>query len=200
MVEIAVGLITSAVVLLVLYDLLIGFKRKSSRKRAEQEIDTLDFAAVRTQLRDKLKWDISRAIDATNEYRKFLKLVLKHKGKTIVPWNDDLDLFWHQHILNTYDYEHMCKRIFGYHLHHTPGSDHNASALLAAARYTASLRRLDQIDSGPTRSQVATAVPKSRSSTKSSCGSCHTSSCSTNSCSSSSSCGSSCGGGGCGGD
>ncbi len=46
-------------------------------------------------------------------------------GFMLVPWpnaegQDDLDQFWHQHILDTAKYANDCNRLFGRMIHHNP--------------------------------------------------------------------------------
>jgi hypothetical protein len=38
----------------------------------------------------------------------------------IVPWYEELDNLWHEHILDTRKYEIDCRNIFGSIIHHNP--------------------------------------------------------------------------------
>jgi hypothetical protein len=53
------------------------------------------------------------------EYRRFLALKREYPDKDIVP-HKTIDVFWHQHILDTAKYAQDCEAIFGYFLHHFP--------------------------------------------------------------------------------
>ncbi len=69
----------------------------------------------------------------------------------LVPWptpegRDDLDQFWHQHILDTPKYAADCNRLFGRMIHHNPhvvrGSDQESYAVLKTQRlYARTLAR-----------------------------------------------------------
>ncbi len=50
-------------------------------------------------------------------------MLAENDGKTISPWSDDLDLFWHEHILDTMKYAQDCKCIFGHFIQHDPHID-----------------------------------------------------------------------------
>lgn len=41
----------------------------------------------------------------------------------IIPPTQDIDDFWHQHILNTFKYEKDCLEFLGFFLHHYPHTD-----------------------------------------------------------------------------
>lgn len=52
-------------------------------------------------------------------YRGFLLLYALNPGEIIVP-TQELDEFWHTHILDTLKYEEDCQTVFGFTLHHFP--------------------------------------------------------------------------------
>lgn len=87
---------------------------KKSRKA------TLSLKRVRNQIRKKLKWDKSRIESAEKEYRKFLALVGTSQKKEYRPTSEDMDQFWHFHILDTTKYIKDCQVLFGFYLHHIP--------------------------------------------------------------------------------
>ena len=58
-------------------------------------------------------WSPDRVQNAENEYRKFLYLLMLRPEEMLVPWHDDLDLFWHEHILHTEQYAVDCRHLFG---------------------------------------------------------------------------------------
>jgi len=65
-------------------------------------------------------WSPDRVQNAENEYRKFLYLLMLRPEEMLVPWHDDLDLFWHEHILHTEQYAVDCRHLFGRFIHHDP--------------------------------------------------------------------------------
>ena len=54
------------------------------------------------------------------EYRKFLYLICINPDKCIVPWHDEMDNLWHEHILDTRKYIKDCELIHGKIIHHNP--------------------------------------------------------------------------------
>ena len=87
-----------------------------------EDIHAIDFTMVKLKLQDKeegLGWDSAECDEAAAEYKKFLALKRSYPEKEIVP-NKQVDLFWHQHILDTQKYAEDCETVFGYFLHHFP--------------------------------------------------------------------------------
>ena len=56
---------------------------------------------------------------ASQAYRQFLTLRLRHPDRVLVP-SALIDLVWHYHILDTRKYTEDCERIFGHFVHHDP--------------------------------------------------------------------------------
>lgn len=87
-----------------------------------EDINAIDFTMVKQKIQDEeegLSWSAAQCDDAENEYKRFLALKRSYPEKEIVP-NKQVDLFWHQHILDTQKYAEDCENIFGYFLHHFP--------------------------------------------------------------------------------
>src|SRR5579871_126327 len=85
----------------------------------------LDLYSVRDAMMEKHGWTRERADAAREEYVRFLTLLQMRPGFMLVPWldaegRDDLDQFWHQHILDTQKYAKDCKAVFGRMIHHNP--------------------------------------------------------------------------------
>ena len=85
----------------------------------------IDLTSVRDAVMEKHGWTGERAEAAEAEYVRFLTLLQMRPGFMLVPWmdgegRDDLDQFWHQHILDTAKYEADCKAMFGRMIHHNP--------------------------------------------------------------------------------
>jgi len=86
------------------------------------DINKLDFTMIKRKLQDKEEgqgWVESECNQAEEEYKKFLALKRTYPEKDIVP-NKMVDLFWHQHILDTEKYAEDCDIIFGHFIHHYP--------------------------------------------------------------------------------
>ncbi|AXA92028.1 glycine-rich domain-containing protein-like [Massilia sp. YMA4] len=64
-------------------------------------------------------WTLERANAVEFEYRRFLYLMKKFPNEQTAPLQD-VDTFWHYHILDTLKYATDCQRVFGYFLHHFP--------------------------------------------------------------------------------
>lgn len=87
-----------------------------------EDINAIDFTMVKLKIQDQeegLGWTASQCDEAEKDYKKFLALKRTYPGKEIVP-NKQVDLFWHQHILDTVKYADDCQEIFGYFMHHFP--------------------------------------------------------------------------------
>jgi hypothetical protein len=82
-------------------------------------IDALDFARMKAKLLHRRQWTPETVARAEAGYRQFLKLAAQYPGTAIVP-NEEVDQFWHAHILDTRRYADDCERIFGFVLHHNP--------------------------------------------------------------------------------
>lgn len=165
------------------------------------KIELIDLRGVKDKLRSKkgwwwLFWNDLDKLEA--EYRKFLYLIAEDPTKTVVPWTQALDDFWHEHILDTRKYQEDCDKIFGKLIHHNPnlpkGTEEHTKAVKSTKKsYQSNFKSKSSSGSSPIDSYVAPidfgSSISDHSSSHSSCGS------SSSSCSSSS-CGSSCGGGG----
>lgn len=88
-----------------------------------QAIDELDFSRIKAKLMYRREGVVAlRRIErAEAGYRQFLKLAAKYPDAPIVP-SEEVDEFWHMHILDTQRYGADCERIFGYMIHHDPYS------------------------------------------------------------------------------
>lgn len=106
-----------------LFDWILGGSKKHvacSKKEAKILVNSTSLDIVRWKVKEKCDWDDSRLNEAEREYRKFLYLAACNPEETVVPWTEDLDIFWHYHVLDTRKYTVDCERIFGYYLHHDP--------------------------------------------------------------------------------
>ena len=65
-------------------------------------------------------WTQEQASLAELWYRRYLTLVLIAPPEIALVPNGPIDLFWHQHILDTRAYARDCQHIFGEFIHHFP--------------------------------------------------------------------------------
>lgn len=77
----------------------------------------LDLRQVVAQFVNYQGWSVERAAAGERRYRRFfyLKAVLPEGHASPTP---EVDLFWHQHIINTRQYGADCQRVGGRFMHH----------------------------------------------------------------------------------
>lgn len=116
--------------------------------RMWQAIDGLDFARMKAKLlhRRDGQWTPETVARAEAGYRQFLKLAAQYPDTAIVP-SEEVDQFWHAHILDTRRYADDCERIFGFVLHHNPyvgidGADDEARLFELASATGALMERM----------------------------------------------------------
>ncbi len=83
-------------------------------------IESLDLEFVYKQLTNRKGWEPERARQVEAKYRRFLYLCIAESFPTVP--EEDVDEFWHQHILNTQEYAAQTQSIAGKFLHHAPSS------------------------------------------------------------------------------
>jgi hypothetical protein len=82
-------------------------------------IEELDFSNIKIKLVRQNKISEKQINHTENDYRRFLKLILLFPREKIVPTNE-IDIFWHEHILDSKRYVPETTKIFGQYLHHDP--------------------------------------------------------------------------------
>ncbi len=85
-------------------------------------VEALDLEPIKfkvTHPEGDKRWSREHAEYLAREYKRFLTLLVKYPDDTIAPTNE-VDEFWHMHILDTRKYAEDCQNIFGYFLHHFP--------------------------------------------------------------------------------
>lgn len=130
-----------------------------------RRIAALELEPVRQKAIKRHGWDDAKATILEAEYRDFLILLAENDGKTVSPWSDDLDLFWHEHILDTQRYAQDCKWIFGHFIQHDPHIDKRPSHHEQTKNMTMVLRKA-QLDAREDRRRRV-AVTSASSSTAS---------------------------------
>jgi hypothetical protein len=89
---------------------------------AKRHIQNLDLASVRAKLQEKLGWSADQAQRVEGDYKRFLYALAHNRPEVIIsPPSQEVDEFWHQHILDTRKYRNDCQTIFGHYVDHTPG-------------------------------------------------------------------------------
>ena len=101
--------------------------KKINRKEVEKAkslIATIDLNMVKKKLMDVKTgngWTQAYCDDIESLYREFLLMVYLFPKKAIVPTRE-IDIFWHNHILDTKAYAKDCKKVFSKFIHHYPYS------------------------------------------------------------------------------
>lgn len=116
--------------------------------RSMEDIEALDLALIKLKLQDAEEgpgWSAERCDAVEIDYKRFLALKRVYPESEIVP-NREVDLFWHQHILDTEKYAKDCEALFGSFLHHYPyfgmQGEEDYANLCAAFRETQELYEL----------------------------------------------------------
>jgi hypothetical protein len=85
-------------------------------------IAALDLESIKMKIMHKESgegWSAERTNATETEYRRFLYLMKAYPHVEASPL-EDVDIFWHYHILDTMKYARDCEQVFGYFLHHYP--------------------------------------------------------------------------------
>ena len=85
-------------------------------------IESLDLEMIKfkaTRAEDGYGWSQAYADQMAIAYKRYLVLHAKYPEMTLAP-EQDVDRFWHMHILDTRKYAADCEATFGHFLHHFP--------------------------------------------------------------------------------
>lgn len=88
-----------------------------------EKINDLDLEAIKFKLvfdAHGPHWDVEKVTQIEFLYKPFLVLIGKYPDRQIVPFSEDIDVFWHHHILDTLKYPKDCMDIFGRFIHYFP--------------------------------------------------------------------------------
>jgi len=91
-------------------------------EQAKQYIDNIDFSMVIDKIVRTKKWKKRDVEKICEQYRHFLFLNKKYcttPDQALAP-SEEIDEFWHNHILDTKKYRADCEKIFGYYADHYP--------------------------------------------------------------------------------
>ncbi|HEX9965510.1 MAG TPA: glycine-rich domain-containing protein-like [Allosphingosinicella sp.] len=89
---------------------------------AMEAIASIDLTMVKKKLMDPEEgqgWSQEHTEWVEQRYRRYLCMLYLSRRGSVVPTRD-IDLFWHQHILDTRGYADDCDRVFGEFIHHFP--------------------------------------------------------------------------------
>ena len=92
-----------------------------SLEEAKAYIDAIDFSQVIDKIVKTKQWKKADVAKICVLYRNFLFLQKKYMHEFgALPPSEEIDEFWHNHILDTKKYCVDCEKIFGAYLHHYP--------------------------------------------------------------------------------
>lgn len=117
--------------------------------QAQHYIENLNFSRIIDKMVSHQGWLRSEAEATCELYRHFLFLQKKYPEHAPLPPSEDIDEFWHAHILDTEKYHQDCQIIFGKYAHHYPyfGIDEKTTAV-DGARAFALTQQLHQKEFG----------------------------------------------------
>lgn len=96
-------------------------RQSPSLAQARSYIYSIDFTSIVNKLIKHNGWLSKDAHNTCLLYRNFLYLNKKYQQQLgALPPSEDIDEFWHNHILDTEKYERDCHAIFGRFFHHYP--------------------------------------------------------------------------------
>lgn len=93
--------------------------KNEQEEQIRHYIFTIDFSDIINKLIHRHGWSRSDVEKTSGMYRKYLFLRKKYE-KYVLPPSEEIDEFWHHHILETKKYREDCDVIFGYYLDHYP--------------------------------------------------------------------------------
>ena len=106
-----------------LTDPVVGSHGVSTDERLKR-LEKLDLTNIRRKLMEPEPegkgWSEAQALEAEKWYRRYLGIIIKYPHATQHVPNTPIDIFWHQHILDTTAYAEDCQYVLSYFLHHYP--------------------------------------------------------------------------------
>ncbi|MEO8152971.1 MAG: hypothetical protein ABI605_07870 [Rhizobacter sp.] len=95
---------------------------KKTLEHTMAAIEALDLGLIKfkaTRQEDGYGWSPAHADKMEQAYKRYLILHAKYPAMTLAP-DQDVDRFWHMHILDTRKYAADCETTFGHFVHHFP--------------------------------------------------------------------------------
>jgi len=83
-------------------------------------IYNIDFSNIINKMTSHHSWKRKDVEKVCGMYRHFLWLHKKYESQYALPPSEEIDEFWHNHILDTQQYRKDCQIIFGKYLDHYP--------------------------------------------------------------------------------
>jgi len=102
--------------------------KKRLNKNAEALVASIDLKVISGRMENIPEWSKEKVALAEKEYRRFLYLIKMYPEESMVP-SEEVDEFWHHHILDTRKYADDCQTLFGQFLHHNPNLAKGSDAL-----------------------------------------------------------------------
>lgn len=111
-----------------------------SKQAFQEKLDSLDLELIAKKLMHPEHgqgWTPLQVNQAITRYKMFLYLIYLYPNSLIVP-TQEIDLMWHQHILDTRKYAQDCQWLFGYFVHHYPyfGLENEAERLASSTAFS----------------------------------------------------------------
>lgn len=91
-----------------------------------------DFDFLQNRVMEEHSWDAGRAEGAIREYLRFMQMLAEAPKMELVA-SSDVDLVWHEHLIDTQNYAADCLRLFGRFLHHRRARTSDELAAIPAA-------------------------------------------------------------------
>jgi hypothetical protein len=121
---------------------------KASDSQLKQSIESIDFSMIIKKMTHHQGWSHDDANEACRLYKNWLFLTLKYPDKKLPP-SEDIDEFWHNHILDTIKYRADCDKLFGKYIDHYPYVGIDGKSTMADGEYTfADTQHLHQVEFG----------------------------------------------------
>lgn len=87
--------------------------------KLDETIEALDLGPIKFKLMKESNWSVEKLDDVEKQYKGFLHVCKNYPQLDVMP-TQNIDEFWHTHILDTEKYMEDCNNIFGHYLHHYP--------------------------------------------------------------------------------
>lgn len=91
-----------------------------------------DYGFLLERVMDEYKWDVDRSRGAIVEYLRFMQMLGEAPQMELIA-SSDVDLVWHEHILDTMNYGPDCIKLFGRFLNHRRARTPSEFALIPPA-------------------------------------------------------------------
>ena len=92
-----------------------------SLEEAKTYINSIDFSMIVDKIVKTKRWKKADVLKMCELYKHYLFLKKKYaQSDQILPPSEEIDEFWHNHILDTKKYHQDCEKIFGFYLNHYP--------------------------------------------------------------------------------